>query len=321
MRALAVVSFGAEPNLMDLPKPVPAHGEVLVRMSAAGVNPLDWKIAAGRFKGKSEVFPLILGVDGAGRVEAIGPGVQRFRPGDRIFGQFLHEPFGTGTYAEYAVVPEQIGVSHIPEDLPDREAAAVPTAGMEALVALDELEPAPGSTLLVVGASGGVGSFVIQLAHARGVRVIAVAKAASANRLLTLGASNVVDVGLPEWEKAVRTIAPNGVDAALDVMSDPAGFRRTLALVRPGGRAGSTGRAAEPGPPPPSGVRALNINLAASSSLLDRLARELLEKGLKVPVERTIALEDAPRALAEIRAGRAVGKVVIVFLDVARALG
>jgi NADPH:quinone reductase len=284
-------------------------------MTAAGINPYDAKIAAGILRGRPHRFPLILGVDGAGTVELLGPQVRRFRPGDRIFGQFLHDPVGTGTYAEYASVPEQNAVSDIPEGLGDAEAAALPTAGMTALDSLDRLEPAPGSSLLVVGASGGIGSLVVPLAKARGARVIAVARTASADRLRSLGASEVVEPGAPNWMDRVRAVAADGVDAALDLMSDRPGFRAVQTLVRAGGRAASTVYAVDATSPPVGQVRAFNIDLQPSSRLLERMAREVLDNRVKVPIGRTVALESAPEALAEIRAGRGVGKTVILFSD------
>ena len=312
MRAVAVDDFGGVPRVMELPNPTPATGEVLVRLTAGGMNPFDWKIANGTLKGRPHVFPLILGVDGAGIVEAVGEGVKRFRVGDRIFGSFLHDPVGTGTYTEYAPVPERNAVSTVPDNLSDRDAAALPTAGITAIEALSQLEPRKGGTLLVVGASGGIGSIVVPLAHRRGARVIAVARAASAKRLLALGASEVVDPSLPEWHDQVRALAPEGVNAALDLMNNAAGFGPTAALVRPGGRAGSTIGAAS-GDPAPPGVQMLNINLEPSVALLDQLTNEVLDSGFKISAERTIGLEEAPDVLAEIRAGRAAGKTVILF--------
>lgn len=313
MRAVAVSSLGATPQLMDLPVPDPGQGEVLVRMGAAGINPLDWKIASGRFRGAQEVFPLVLGADGAGLVEALGKGAYRFKVGDRIFGQFLHVPFGVGTYTEYTVVPENIGVARIPDGMTEAEAAALPTAGMTALVALEELGIKGGETLLVVGASGGVGSFVIPLAHAKGIRVIAVARARSAGRLIALGASTLVDVGRPDWEERVRAVAPEGVDGALDLVSDHNAFRRTVALVRRGGRAGTTIGAADSQSAPSLGVQEMNLNLNATSTILERLLDTLKETRLKIPVERMIGLEEAPEVLRQIQSGGGTGKVVIVF--------
>ena len=298
---------------MDLPRPVAGEGELLVRISAAALNPFDAKIANGILRDRPHVFPLVLGVDAAGRVEEVGTATRRFQSGARIFGQFLHDPVGTGTYAEYAVVPERIGVSLTPSVLLDRDAAALPTAGMTAQDSLERLDPAPNSSLLLVGASGGIGSFVVPLARARGVRVVAVTRSASMERVRSLGATDVVDSERPDWPDRVRSIAPHGVESALDLMSDPKGFQRVLELVKSGGRAASTVYAAGSAAPPSSGAHAFNIDLHPSSGLLDRLTQEVLEHRIRIPVERTIPLEEAPQALAEIRAGRAVGKTVILL--------
>jgi NADPH:quinone reductase-like Zn-dependent oxidoreductase len=313
MRAVAVRAFREAPELMDLPRPSPRPGEVLVQMAAAGVNPFDWKIIDGMFDGRRpHVFPLVLGVDGAGRVEAVGAGVSRFRPGDPIFGQFLHDPVGVGTFAEFATVPESIGVSQFPSDLGPVEAAALPTAGMTALDSLDRLELAVGSTLLVVGASGGVGSFATQLAAARGIRVIAVARPASTDRLRALGAREIVDASSEDLVERVRAVQPDGFDCVLDMVSDRSRFARMAALVRPGGRIATTVFVADPPPAQARGVLAINIDLKPSSALLDRLVQETVTRHLRVPVERRVPLSEAPEAIAESRSGRAAGKTVIV---------
>src|SRR5579863_2950848 len=109
MRAIAVRQLGEVPEMMDLPKPTPGPGEILVKLRAAGVNPFDWKIIDGVAEaGRPHVFPLILGVDGAGTIEAVGSEVKTFAVGDGVYGQFLHSPVGIGTYAEYVIAPETL---------------------------------------------------------------------------------------------------------------------------------------------------------------------------------------------------------------------
>lgn len=314
MQAVAVRAFHSPPELTDLPQPSPGKGEVLVKMAAAGINPLDWKVADGIYEGRrAHVFPLVLGVDGAGIVESVAKGVARFRPGDRIFGQFLHDPVGQGTFADFAIVPESVGVSKFPNTLDPVEAAAMPTAGMTALAALDWLNLVSGSTLLVVGASGGVGSFAVQLAASRGIRVVATTRPASADRLRSLGAQEIVDVSPDDWPERVREVHPHGVDGVLDLMSDAPGFARVTSLARPGGRAATTRHVADTNAAPRRGVLVFNADLAPSATLLDRLLNELASRGLKVPVERRIPLSEVPAALAESRSGRAVGKTVVVI--------
>ena len=310
MRAVAVAEFGATPALVELPRPTEGPGEILVRMTAAGMNPYDPKILDGILKGRPHVFPLIAGVDGAGRVYAVGEGVTRFRPGDRIYGQFLRDPVGRGTYAEFAVVPESAPIARIPESLSGALAAAIPTSGMTAFDALGRLAVGPGASVAVVGASGGVGSFAVQLAAARGAKVIAVARPGAETRLRGLGAREVVDVS--GWVERVRAAHPQGLDALLDLMSDHAGFSSGLRLVKPGGRAATTVYAVDPDRVP-AGVTAIAIDLQPSVELLEGVTQAVVERGLAVPIRRTIPLEESVAVLAEIRAGRAVGKTVILL--------
>jgi NADPH:quinone reductase-like Zn-dependent oxidoreductase len=297
---------------MELPVPVLQPAEMLVRVSYAGVNPFDAKIADGIFEGRRpHVFPLILGIDASGTVEAVGPGVQRFRTGDFVAGQFLHDPVGRGTYAELAPVPETIGVVRMPPSFSPEQAAALPTAGMTALDALETLNLPSESTLLVVGASGGVGSFATELASVRGVRVTAIARESSGARMRRLGATEVVDPGAPDLDNQLRGSHPTGFDGLLDLMSDRDGFARWRHWVRRGGSAATTTFSADPEEALRDGVHAVNINLQPTAPLLQRLVDQLAEHRLEVPVERTVSLEEAPAALADLRAGHGRGKTVV----------
>ncbi len=312
MKAVAVPEFGALPRLMELPRPTPGAGEIRVRLRAAGMNPFDAKIASGALRGRPHVFPLILGVDGAGIVDSVGPGVRRFSPGDPVFGQFLHDPVGTGTYCEYALVPESIGIVGRPPSLSDAEAAALPTAGMTALDALDLLALGQGATLLVVGASGGIGSFVLPMARRRGLRALAVARSGAFARLGGLGAEEVWDVARPDWTTSFRAAHPDGIDGILDLMHPAEGFVSLLPLLREGGRGASTVFAARP---ETSGrrVTVANVDMRPSAELLDRLVREVTDARIAIPIFRTVSLIDAPAALEEIRTGHASGKIVILL--------
>lgn len=297
---------------MDLPEPVPGPGELRVRVEFAGMNPFDWKIAEGLFEGgRPHLFPLVLGVDACGIVESAGPQAQRFRPGERIVGQFLHDPLGRGTYAERTIVPEGIGVVRAPDHLQPDEAAALPTAGMTALAAVDSLNLIAGSTVVIAGASGGIGSFATQLETARGVRVVALARASSASRLRSLGAEEVLDSTDPEVPTLVSRSRPEGCDGLLDTMSDRAGFARLAGLVRPGGVAVSTTFAADPGTLAASRIRGVNIDLHPNATLMERLVGEVVQHSLKVSPERRVSLPEAPAALEELKAGRGRGKTVV----------
>jgi NADPH:quinone reductase-like Zn-dependent oxidoreductase len=316
MRAVAVGSFRAVPELMELRSPTIRDDEVLVQLEFAGINPFDWKIADGLFeKSRPHVFPLILGVDGAGIVEAIGPTVRRFKVGDRLFGQFLHDPVGTGTYAELAPVPEGIAVTHVPDGLKTEDAAALPTAGMTALASLDALDLSRGSTLVIVGASGGVGSFATELAVARGLRVTAIARANSVTRLRSLGAEKVLDPSSADAQTALARTHPSGVDGLLDLMSDGPGLARWASVVHRGGALATTTYSADIASLERAGVHGTNIDLQPTAALLERLAHEVVTHHLKVPLERIIRLPDAAAGLAELKAGRAAGKTVIRLFE------
>ncbi len=311
---MAVREFRAPPELVAIPPPEPAGGEVAVRIEAAGVNPFDWKIADGILSPRRpHVFPLVLGVDGAGVVTALGRGASRFRVGDRVFGQFLHDPVGIGTYAEASTVPTGIAVAPIPEAWSSVEAAAVPTAGMTALDALERSGVEPGGSLLIVGATGGIGSFATALAVARGIHVLAAVRPEAADRARDLGAEAVVATGTADALDRARAARPNGVDAMLDVVGPRESFVRWSSLVRPGGTALTSVYVAPTTPPGSSGPRFVNLDLQPSAELLDRLVVLLQRTRRRIPVERTIALEGAPSALVESRAGRLRGKTVIAL--------
>jgi len=297
---------------MDLPRPVAGPGELLVRVSFAGVNPFDAKIADGILEGhRPHVFPLVLGVDASGVVEGVGGNVDRFRVGDQVLGQFLHDPIGIGTYAEYSTVPQSIGVARVPDGLSLAEAAALPTAGMTALAALDELGLARNGSVVIVGASGGVGSLATSLAANRGLRVIAIARAGSSDRLLRLGAREVIDPSPDDWMETLRARYPEGVDGLIDLMSDRSGLARIASVVRRGGTVLTTKYVADLAELERSSRRGVNLDLQPNSELIGRLIRQVVDARLEVPVERRVSLPDAPAALAELIAGRGRGKTVV----------
>jgi NADPH:quinone reductase-like Zn-dependent oxidoreductase len=302
MRAVTVTGFGAVPEVTDQPAPEPGPGEVLVRMTAAGLNPYDWKVIDGAVKDAR--FPLIIGTDGAGTVERTGADVTGFQPGDPVFGQFSRASQGQGSYAELAVASRH-AIAAAPRTVALSEAAAVPTAGMTALNLIDRVGDA--ARLLIVGATGGVGTFATQLASARGITVVATASQEKADLMRALGATEIVD----------HTVAPIAdqvepqVDALIDLVSDTEGLRDLLPAVRPGGVVLSPVFAVpEEGLPD---VDAANFTNAAGTDLLERLAREIDAGHVRVVIGDTVTLSQAPEALAHSRTGKARGKTVIVI--------
>jgi NADPH:quinone reductase-like Zn-dependent oxidoreductase len=302
MRAVTVTGFGATPEVTDRPVPEPGRGEVLVRLSAAGLNPFDWKVIDGVIK--DVAFPLIIGTDGAGTVERVGAEVTGFRPGDPVFGQFSNARQGRGSYAEFAVASHG-AIAGAPRTIALSEAAAVPTAGMTALNLVDRVGDV--DRLLVVGATGGVGTFVTQLASARGIIVVATASEDKADLMRALGAAEIVDHTAGPIDEQVDP----QVDAVIDLVSDTERLRMLLPVIRPGGIVLSPVFAVpEEGLP---GVDAANFSSAAGADLLERLAAEIDAGHVRVVIGDTVTLSQAPEALVRSRAGHASGKTVIVI--------
>jgi NADPH2:quinone reductase len=315
VRAVAVTEFKGEPSLVDLPTPEPGPGEVLVHLSAAGINPVDALIADGMYDGTMpHTFPLVLGVDGAGTVEALGAGVTHFAVGDRVFGRLIHPPIGHGTYAEYTAGPED-QLAMVPDAVTDAQAAALPVAGMTALEMVDRLGRGDltGRTVLIVGATGGVGSFATQLAASRGAAVIVTAKPDAASRMRQLGASEIIDHTAGSVAEQVEAAHPEGVYALIDVVSDASGFAELTELVQDGGVAHSTIGSADADALDARGITGGNFLAAGGLEPLDRLAAAVRDGGLQVSIDEEVTLADAPAALARNRAGGARGKTVIVM--------
>jgi NADPH:quinone reductase-like Zn-dependent oxidoreductase len=313
MRAVAVKALRETPELMDLPKPTPGPGEILVHLQAAGVNPYDWKIVDGVAEGQMpHEFPLILGVDGAGTVEGLGEGAKGFAVGDGVFGQFFHAPVGRGTYAEYVTAPTTLALAQMPRGIYAAQAAAIPTSGMTAL-ALDQMGLSKGQSLLILGASGGIGSFAVQLASNAGVLALAASRGPNRDFLHKLGAQRFFDSSLGSFHEDVKIGYPAGVDALLDLMHPTSDLEKFLPMVRSGGIVASTIGAVNEPALSAKGFRGMNINLDPKVELLDRLGKEFGTGRLRIPLEEKIPLAEANRAIAASRAGGLRGKTVLLI--------
>jgi NADPH:quinone reductase-like Zn-dependent oxidoreductase len=312
MRAFAVDRFGDTGSIHDLPIPTPGEGEVLVRVRAAGVNVMDPMYVAGWLKDYMEHrFPLVAGIDLSGVVEAIGPGVSGFAPGDEVYGVSAKPFVGEGTFAEYTVAPAS-ALAPKPAGLTDAQAAAVPHVGLTALAAIDAADPQQGQILVLVGAAGGVGSFTSQLASERGARVVAVTGPESAAQAKSLGAAETVDYTAGDPVELIKERYPEGVDAVIDFHSDADEFARFGSLIRPGGVAVSTRGPAGAAAPEleKRGVRFAPANRAAPERLSE--ITTALESGrLQVPPVKTYPLEQASDAITEMAAGHVRGKLAI----------
>jgi NADPH:quinone reductase len=309
MRAFTLDSFDAPPGLRDdLPTPQPGATDLLVRVQASSVNPVDGAIASGALREMMEhEFPVLLGRDYAGVVEEVGSGVSRYAVGDEVFGFVLHAnpTVHDGSWAELIVLPEDDHVAASPAGVDLREAGAAPLAGITALLCVDALEISAGDTVLVVGATGGVGSFAAQLLTHAGAIVIAPALPEDEVYLRGLGVSEPIERG-GDVAAAVRERHPDGVDALLDVVSySPDDFNANAAALRDGGRASTPLSAAGDGP------GRTNVMATPSPENLERLARLLGPGTIKVYIQNSYPLDRAAEAMNALGATHTQGKLGI----------
>jgi NADPH:quinone reductase-like Zn-dependent oxidoreductase len=310
VRAIQVAEFGGPEvlRLVDVERPSPIPTEVLVEVHAAGVNPVDWKTCEGRgAAGTSGPPPFTLGWDVAGVVAEVGRGVTLFAPGDRVFGMPWF-PRAAGAYAEFVTAPSR-QLARMPEGLSFEEAAALPLASLTAWQALvDTAHVDEADTVLINGASGGVGHVAVQVAKARGAKVIATARAVNHDFLRSLGADECVDREAVDVQDAA-----SDVDVVIDLVG-PDATRAELETLREGGVL-----VAIPGGPSEEavaeaakrGIRVTGILVEPDGHALGQIAALVGEGRLRVSVERTLPLEQAADAHELLRAGGVRGKIVL----------
>ena len=314
MRAITVTEYGATPAMAEIPTPEPGPGQILLKLRAAGMNPMDPVLASGDWKPMPAAFPMVLGADGAGVVERLGEGESRFSVGDDLFGQLFIAPLGSaGTFAEYVAVTEDAPLARVPAELDDVLAAALPTAGGAALELVDLLDPLTGKTVLIVGAGGGVGSFAAQFAVNAGGKVIANVRGPDAERMRSYGATQTIDHTEVSLVDAVRQAHPGGIDALLDLVSDASGFAALASLVKAGGKAVTTRYVADEGALLANGVTAINFALQPSSELFERVAEAVAGGRIVAPPITRVSLDDVPAVLSSAQSRQASGKTVITF--------
>ena len=303
-RAVRLDSFGGPEvlNVCDVPTPQAGWGEIRVRVTAAGLNPMDWIMTAdaGTAARFGLSLPVGFGTDYAGVVDQVGDGVTGFDPGDRVFGAAMSRAI-----ADFVVVDPTGGLAagaayHTPDDVDDRTAAVLAIAGSTAAATLAIIHPWQGDTVLIGGAAGGVGVFAVQLARLAGTRVIGTGSATSFDFLRDLGAEPVAyGDGLAD---RVRALAPDGVTAAIDLYGT-----ETVHVARELGVEDEricTIAAQINGVTPANGAY-------AAPGTLERIAGLVASRQLRVPIAERFRIEEI-RAAVELQAGRHVqGKVVI----------
>jgi NADPH:quinone reductase len=306
MKAIALTTPDTPPALSELPAPTPGPNEVLVRVHGSSANPVDSGIAAGMLKqmGVEYEYPVILGRDYAGTVEEAGAEVSRYAVGDQVFGFLLHANPAAhdGSWAELIAVPEDSSIAHAPETLDLATAGAAPLAGIAAMLSIDALELSEGDTVLIVGATGGVGSLAVQLAARAGATVIAPARPEDEDYLRELGVSEL----LPregDLAAAARENHPDGFDAVLDLVN--------YAPDVPASLAKDNGRVASPTGAAGEGAGRTMVMAAPTPDNLERLARLLADGELRVPIQATYELEQAPDALTALPTTHTQGKLTI----------
>ena len=300
--AARLMAYGGpdEVRIEAVPVPAPAAGQVLVRVRAAGLNGLDWKIREGYLRDAYPLpLPATLGIELAGEVVGVGDGVSRFAAGDRVMGALG----GPGAYADYVAADAALLV-RTPDALSDVEAAALPVAVLTASQALAAGGPRAGQTVLIHGAAGAVGGFAVQLAKAGGATVIATASAGSRAHVLALGADTVIDYRAERFEEHVRD-----VDLVLDLVGGdvPA---RSWEVLAGGGVLVST-VVPDVAAHAPAGTRGEFLMMRPDADALASLAEAVASGALRSTIAETVAPGELGAAIERTRTGHAPGKLVV----------
>ncbi|MCX5480147.1 NADP-dependent oxidoreductase [Kaistia geumhonensis] len=301
-RSIVLTRFGGTEALEFAPAPIPtpAPGVAVVRVRAAGINGIDWKIREGFLKDTKPVaFPQLVGMELAGEIVAVA-GESRFSIGDRVFG--LAAP-GSGAYADFVAVPED-RLASTPAGLSDIVAAALPVAGLTAWQMLHAAGvPRSGQTVLVHGASGGVGTLLVQMAKSLGLTVVATGSTASLPHLRALGVDRLIDRTAERFESVVGS-----VDLVIDLAGGDAPDR-SWELLRDGGAVVSAVRP-DIAAPRGDGRRGLWFMMQPDSDRLAAIGAAAASGALKVTISETVPLEDIPSAVERNRTGHGPGKAV-----------
>ena len=310
MRGFVLEDFESEPRLRDdLPEPEPGEGELTVRVHSSSVNPIDNVIAGGMMRDYADYrFPIVLGRDFAGVNERVGTGVDSFAAGQEVFGfaPAADPDVHGGSWTELSVVSAgQAGRK--PDGVDFAAAGAAPVTGLTAMAGIAALDLQEGESILIIGATGGVGSFAVQLARRAGAHIIAPGFPEDEGFLVDLGVDHVIPRD-GDVVAQTRELEDGGVAALFDtVSSSPEELEVYAAALADGGRAASPVRAAGKGP------GRHNVGGSAEGGALEELAQLLEEGVLSVPIQRTYGLEDAGAALADLPGKHTQGKLGIAI--------
>jgi NADPH:quinone reductase-like Zn-dependent oxidoreductase len=306
MKAVCIYSYGGPEVLAyeDIPCPHPGGGEVVVRIHAAGINPVDWKIREGHLKEQLHpTFPLVLGWDLSGVVEAVGSGTARLKVGDEVFSR--PDISRDGAYAEFIAIRES-EVALKPKSIDHLHASALPLAGLTAWQSLfDAAGLSAGQRVLIQAAAGGVGHIAVQLAKWKGAHVIGTAAERNHDFLRELGVDQVVDYDTERFEDVVQP-----VDVVLDLMGGEI-QERSWKVLKPGGILVSTVSPPKAETAAAHGVRQAFVFTQPNAVQLAEIARLADAEKLKVIVETILPLSDATRGQELSQRGHGRGKIVL----------
>ena len=306
MKAVVINKYGDASVLeyTDAPRPEPEEDEILVRVRAAAVNPVDWKVRDGAGERFGLKLPLILGGDIAGIVEEVGARVTNFKKGDAVYGMTASGGF-SGGYAEYALAKAET-VALKPDSLSFEEAAALPVAALTAWQSMFDLaDLRSGQRILITGASGGVGSMAVQLAKAKGAYVVATASGRNENFVRELGADEFIDYTAQKFEEAVT-----GVDVVFDTVGGDT-LERAFQTLKKGGFLVSSGATPSEEKAAEFGIKAAFVFCKPNAGQLAEINR-LIEAGkLKIHIETVLPLAEVKKAHELSQTGRTRGKIVL----------
>jgi len=306
MKAMVIHEYGGPEVLKyeDVPRPEPKGDQILIRVIAAGVNPVDGMIRSGMFaKDGNRAFPIILGGDVAGVVEKVGSKITKFKAGDPVFAYISLDD--SGGYAQYALVTEREAALK-PKSLSYVEAAAVPIVALTAWQALiDTARLSEGQTVLIHGGSGGVGTFAIQIAKARGAKVIATASTAKQDLLKELGADVAIDYTKQKFEEIAKD-----VDVVLDSVGKDT-LAHSYGVVKKGGFIVTLVARIDQAELDNHGIRGASLSVEPNSDELAEIGKLIDEKKIKVVVSQTFPLSEARKAQEQAATGHTRGKIVL----------
>ena len=312
MKAFGLADKGAPAAVIEVPTPEPGPGEVRVKVRASSVNGFDVFVAKGMARGMMEHrYPVVIGKDHAGGIDALGEGVTGFAEGDEVTGIVPTEPhLWRGAYAEFVTVPLDGFIVHKPGNLDFERAACLGLAALTAFHCVETVEASEGDVVLVVGATGGVGSYAVQLAAARGAKVVASALPQDEAWIRGLGADEIVDYS-GDVVAAMLGRYPEGVDGLIVAAHVGDGFGALTDLVKNGGRIASTVGGADVEALAQRGVVATNVIGHADPETFARVVQMAADGMLSVPITRSFAFDELPQALRLVGEESSRGKFAI----------